>query len=329
MTLSKLARLANVSVSVVSKAFSGRDDISDSMREHVFAVAREHGCFHKFYHARYDKPVIAVIIPEAISKYYIDYIEILKRDIEENGYTMLLSISNFDPLLTNELVRYYTSHSKVDGLIIVDSDCEAAEDTDTTIVSVTADGSITVANSSVIFSVKEGISDALSTLHSLGHERIAYVGEPLTTDKKDAFVSVLESLGLSIPDGYIYTSYHRFADAGRDGVSHLFSLASPPTAIIGAYGYITEGIISALSERGLNVPLDVAVISMDAHPVITHNGVTVPHLSSGIEELCERATEIIKGKISNPKGKNCGCGKIKITIPSVFIKSENISKLRC
>ena len=45
MTLSKLAKLANVSVSVVSKAFSGREDVSAAMREHVFAVAREHGCF--------------------------------------------------------------------------------------------------------------------------------------------------------------------------------------------------------------------------------------------------------------------------------------------
>ena len=39
MTLSKLAQLANVSVAVVSKAFSGREDVSEAMREHVFAVA--------------------------------------------------------------------------------------------------------------------------------------------------------------------------------------------------------------------------------------------------------------------------------------------------
>ena len=96
MTLSKLAQLANVSVSVVSKAFSGKGDVSDAMREHIFSVAKEHGCFQKFYHARYDKPVVAVIIPEAISKYYIHYIETLKKDMDESGYTMLLSISNFD-----------------------------------------------------------------------------------------------------------------------------------------------------------------------------------------------------------------------------------------
>ena len=81
MTLSKLAKLANVSVSVVSKAFSGRDDVSESMREHVFEIAREHGCFQQFYHIPYDKPVVAVIFPELTSHFYMKYLEILKTQL--------------------------------------------------------------------------------------------------------------------------------------------------------------------------------------------------------------------------------------------------------
>ena len=138
MTLSKLAQLANVSVSVVSKAFSGRSDISDAMREHVFSVSRQHGCFQQFYHARYDKPVIAVIIPEVISKYYVGYVEILKKEIEANGYTMLLSINNFDEQLTAELIRYYTAHGKVDGLILVDSYASVSTDVSTAVVTISS-----------------------------------------------------------------------------------------------------------------------------------------------------------------------------------------------
>lgn len=300
MTLSKLARLANVSVSVVSKAFSGKGGISDAMREHVFAVAKENGCFHKFYHARYDKPVIAVIIPEAISKYYIDYIEILKADLEESGYTMLLSISNFDPALTEDLIRYYTSHSKVDGLIIVDGEYSVGEnaDTDTAIVSITADPSIAVANSSVVLSIRDGLTQALKSLYEDGHRRIAFVGEPLTSDKRQAFTDTARSIGLSLPDSYVYTSYHRFAEAGRDGADYLLSLDEAPTAIIGAYGYITEGIVSAISDRAIKIPEEISVISMDSHPIITHNSIPVPHLSSGIEELCKRAIDILKEKLS-------------------------------
>ena len=90
MTLSKLAQLANASVSTVSKAFSGKGDISDSMREHIFAVAREHGCFQQFYHMPYDRPVVAVIIPEAISQTYIRYVEALRKESEPTCATKLL-----------------------------------------------------------------------------------------------------------------------------------------------------------------------------------------------------------------------------------------------
>lgn len=326
MTLSKLARLANVSISVVSKAFSGKGGISEAMREHVFAVAKEHGCFHKFYHARYDKPVIAVIIPEAISNYYIEYVEILKAHLEESGYTMLLSISSFDRALTDELVRYYTSHSKVDGLIVVDSEFTAPEKSETAIVSVSADTSICTANASVIFSVKEGLSEALLSLVSLGHKRIAFVGEPLTSDKADTFRCKASSLGIEGVEELIYTSYMRFSDAGRDGVEHLFSLSEPPTAIIGAYGYITEGIISALTERGLSIPEDVSVISLDAHPHVMYNGAPVSHITSGIEELCARAIEILRSRLDG-ENKNLD-EKINVTVRSAFRPSESIGRVR-
>ena len=63
MTLSKLARLANVAVSTASKAFSMSDDINEQTREEIFRVARENGCFKKFFNAKYPKFVIALICP--------------------------------------------------------------------------------------------------------------------------------------------------------------------------------------------------------------------------------------------------------------------------
>ena len=64
MTLSKLAKLAHVSVSTASKAFSESPDISSETREMIFSIAKAQGCFKKFYNAKYPKLVIAVIAPE-------------------------------------------------------------------------------------------------------------------------------------------------------------------------------------------------------------------------------------------------------------------------
>ena len=48
MTLSRLAKLANVAVSTASKAFSMSSDINEQTREEIFRVARENGCFKTF-----------------------------------------------------------------------------------------------------------------------------------------------------------------------------------------------------------------------------------------------------------------------------------------
>ena len=57
MTLRELAKLANYSVSTVSKAFHGAEDISESTREEIFKIAREHGCFGKYYKEKYQKKI--------------------------------------------------------------------------------------------------------------------------------------------------------------------------------------------------------------------------------------------------------------------------------
>lgn len=70
MTLSKLAKLANVAVSTASKAFSMSGDINEQTREEIFRIARENGCFKKFFNAKYPKFVAAVICPEVNSRHY-------------------------------------------------------------------------------------------------------------------------------------------------------------------------------------------------------------------------------------------------------------------
>ncbi|MBO5714235.1 MAG: LacI family DNA-binding transcriptional regulator [Clostridia bacterium] len=300
MTLSKLAKLANVSVSVVSKAFSGRDDISEHMREHVFKVARENGCFQQFYHARYDKPVIAVIIPEAISKYYIRYIQKLKEEIELNGYTMLLSISNFDTELTNELVKYYVVHSKVDGLILIDGTFTPSfnpSDFNTVIISISNENK-DFSGTHIRKSVSKGIHNALAFLYENNHRKIGYIGEFLTEQKQLSVIKELENLGLDVNKKWFFSSSLRFEEAGKKGVEQIFTAkGEKPTAIIGAYGYITQGILAKLKEMNISVPDDVSVVSLNNEPSPISNELDVSYVSSNIDNLCSIAIDVLNAKI--------------------------------
>lgn len=321
MTLSKLAQLANVSVAVVSKAFSGREDVSEAMREHVFAVAREHGCFAQFYHARYDKPVIAVIIPEAISQFYIHYIEVLKKDIEENGYTMLLSIYNFDNALKDELVRYFTHHGKVDGLILVGATFPDNDKCDTVLISTTHHQGRGA--SVVSLDARKGIDACLDALLEAGHRRIGYVGEAYTLSRRKRLMEQVAAHGLAVDESLFYTSRLRFADAGRDGVRHLFSLPEPPTAILGAYGYITQGILAALAERGLRVPEDISVVSLDNDPSPIHPQLDIACVPSDTERICAGAIQILRQRLGTSSPNE---NPICIHLDATFHKGQSIGE---
>lgn len=323
MTLSKLAQLANVSVAVVSKAFSGREDVSEAMREHVFAVAREHGCFQQFYHARYDKPVIAVIIPEAISQYYIHYIETLKKDIEENGYTMLLSIYNFDNNLKDELVRYYTQHGKVDGLILVGATFPETDKCDTVLISTSHHQG--AGASSVSLDSKTGVCACLDALVAARHTRIGYIGEAYTASRRARLIEQVAAHGLTADEELFYTSRLRFSDAGRDGVSHLLSLSEPPTAFLGAYGYITQGILAELETRGLRVPEDISVVSMDNDPFPIHPQLDVACIPSDTERICAGTMQILRERLGKPSPNE---NPIHIRLEATFHEGKTVARVK-
>jgi DNA-binding LacI/PurR family transcriptional regulator len=91
MTMRELAKLANVSFSTVSKAFTEAEDVSRETKEYIFKIAKQNGCFGKFYKGKYSKKIIAIITPEIISDYYTIYVEKLRQLIEKNDGIAIIS----------------------------------------------------------------------------------------------------------------------------------------------------------------------------------------------------------------------------------------------
>lgn len=330
MTLTKLAQLANVSVSVVSKAFSGREDVSDAMREHVFAVARANGCFNQFYHVPYDRPVVAVVIPEVISQFYIHYMEALKAGLEAAGCTMLLSISNFDPQMRDELVRYYTAHGKVDALILLG--CFKAMppcpgDRPPVLIEIGSSAE-PVIGCRISHAIDDGLRDALRCLRDAGHRRIAYVGEAFIETKADRMAAILRELGVKPDPARFVCSRYRFAEAGEDGVERLWQLpeSARPTAIVGGYGYITQGILAGLACRGIDVPEEVSVVSMDSDPDPLDQLLEVSCIPSGIDAICAAAISALRERLSRTGDERNA--PAHLVIPGEFRRGETVGGVR-
>ena len=112
MNLETLAKLAEVSVGTVSKAFSGSKEISEDTKDRIFALAKEHGCFDKYNKNRFEKKVVAVLCPEIKSEYYTTIATLLERQITSHGGIMLLSTTEFSEEREMTLFSYYASYCK-------------------------------------------------------------------------------------------------------------------------------------------------------------------------------------------------------------------------
>ena len=241
MTMAQLAKLANVSVSTVSKAFLDAEDVSAETKEKIFSIAKECGCYGKFYKARFHKKIFAIIYPELESSFYADYVRRLQAVIEENGAIVLMSTDNFDASKQAELIDYYASFLKVDGIFVISLKAELKRGYEIPVVSLMS----SVENAdSINADVHHALKEAIDLLKQNGHTEIAFLGEELTQGTAQKFCDICR---LPYDCDNVIKSKFRFQKAGQDGAEQLLRKTNKYTAILCAYDDIAYGAIPVKS----------------------------------------------------------------------------------
>ena len=296
MTQRELAKLANVSFSTVSKAFNNSDDISEETKNHIFRIAKQYGCYGEFFKGKYHKKIIAIICPEIVSSYYAEFIKYFQILIEKDGDIPIISSDNFDKNTSDELIEYYASYMKVDGIITFGLRSALKKGYTTPIVSVLSDISSYVDTVEVDF--KSAVFDAVKLLNDYGHKKIAFLGEKLTTAKAELYKKAMKNIGNSNIN--VIESEYRFEAAGEDGVRQILTMGNSVTALICAYDNIAFGAIKELKKAGLRVPDDVSVIGMDNINTGKYADSSLTTIDSNPEEVCTAAWNLLQEKIKNP-----------------------------
>ena len=310
-----LAKLCNVSVSTISKAFHSANDISAETCELIFKTAREYGCYDKFFKGKYRKKIIAVICPEMVSDYYMKYVETLKELIEKDDCIQIVSADGFSSEKQLELIEYYSGYLKVDGIFVLGMNCQLKKGIDTPLVSLLHSKDNTV--DSVNTNLQKAMRDALLLLQSIGKDYTIFIGEKLTTGKAEDFKNQAKLLGLK--SFKVVTADHRFERAGEDGVKKLIRSGDTFNSLICAYDQIAFGAIKQLKREGLKVPEDVAVIGMDNIDSTDYAETSLTSVDTNTKETCMIAWDLIKKKIKNPYYKS----KQTITLNSRLIIRES------
>lgn len=322
MTLKDLAKLSGVSVSTVSKAFADSSEISREKRSEIFALAKKHGCFEKYYKGKFGKKIIAVICPEICSAFYTDFITKLNDSIEKKGGMMTLSVTNFDDVREGELIQYYTSFNHADGIILVNGGKSLRQEPNIPLISISS----AVQHDFIDHlhtDLGAGLNEAVAYLKEMGHRDIGFLWEQHTKGKFSLFCEAMRKYGLPIYDEFCVCSDLRFEAAGYDAMKQLMQRKKRPTAVIAAYDYMALGALRYARENNIKIPQDLSMIGMDNISATAYLGVSLTTVTSLDTELCDVAADLMWRKIDN----RYYTAKQEIILKSKLIKRESVAKL--
>ena len=297
MTLTKIAKLAHVSVSTASKAFSMSNDVNEQTREKIFEIARENGCFKKYYRAEYPRFVVAVICPEFKSTHYAQLLSLFQKHLSENNCEICVAATDFSEETEKKLTEYYSHYASIDGIIFINRKSRIEEKYEVPIAIINSDPD-SVCDIKVSRYYGEKISEAIDYFISCGVRDIGYIGEKNTVTKLALFESfVKDKLGEVNRDNIVVTE-KRFEDGGYAAMEHFFERGHVPRAIICAYDCMAIGAMRCLHDRGLRVPEDVAIMGMDDIPEARYLTPTLTSINPHNDEIAQKVTRAMLDRIN-------------------------------
>lgn len=297
ITLSKIAKAANVSVSTASKAFSGSSEVNEETRKMIFDIAKKYGCFKKFYNAKYPKYVIAIICPEFGSLYYTRYLSFLQKSLEKENCEICVAATNFSPDSEKSLLEYYYKYSEVDGIIVIGAKTAVTECNEIPVVFL---NSIIEQNSSISISsnIKTALFESIDYLIKNNVDAIGFIGERLTDKKLNMFRQALNEKEIVLNESFISITEERFEAGGYSAMENLFLKKQLPRAVICAYDNMAIGAIKCIYNHGLTVPDDIAVLGMDDIPQTKFLNPPLASISIHTEEMCRIASQALIKQIN-------------------------------
>lgn len=300
MTHKKIAEIANVSVSTVSKALSGSSDISEELTKEIVQIAINIGYFKEKSKKNIERQksksiLIGIICPEIISIHYSKIITCIKDCVERLGGQVGVYITDFDSNKKDEILKMLLLRNCCDGIILFgEYSSQSKPNIPVLCVDVSQHNPLC---DTIVTDFYAPINEAVVHLQKLGHTKIGFIGEPKTESKQDKFIRALKANGLEVNNNFIYCLNARFEDIGIAAAETIFKSTSYPSAFITAYDEIALAFINKLTQNGFIVPDDISVIGINDIPFSSYAHTPLTTVKTMYEDVIPEAIDILFSEI--------------------------------
>lgn len=285
--IKEVASRAGLSVATVSRALSGKSNVSSRSRRLAQEAAKELG-FVPSYHASSlasgRNHNIGLVVPNVQRWYFSSVLEGVSETLLDAGYDLTLYNVGEQPGRRSSILTDFLLRKRLDAVIavaLVLSEDEIGQLLAVHRPIVGIGGALRGAST---IRIDDERLAALATRHliGLGHSRIAHItgDSELNRDfklpelRQKGFTAAMEAAGLTIRQEWTATADFTIQGAYAAGRKLLGSSSERPTAVFAACDEMAVGIMLAARDFGLQVPRDLSVVGIDGHDLAETFGLT-------------------------------------------------------
>lgn len=334
-TIKDLSLLCGVSVSTVSKALNGYQDISEETRALVLQRASEIGYFPDA-NARALKMKktcnIGVLYMDTSNQslrneYFAHILASFKEKVAKQGYDITFIEHN----IGNKKMSYleHCRYRNFDGICIACvaefNEPEVVELINSDIPVVTIDHSFNGAIS-IVSDNYDGMRQMVQYIIEQGHKKIAFIHgtrSSVTHNRLVGFNTVMRENNIEVNSEYILEGEYRSVAVTEKLTEQLLDLPDRPTCIIAPDDYSALGVLNVANRRGLKVPDDISVAGYDGIP---YTSVLEPNLTTVKQDVDKIGSEAAKRLISLIESPMTTSLE-RISLKSQLIKGGSVARI--
>lgn len=323
LTIKDIALLAGVSITTVSRVLNKHAWVSEKTRARVDKVIAEHQ-FSPNLMARgmisRQSYTLAVIVSDITNPYFVTLVAQIQQACLAIGYKITLydtqSANRSDGTSGDESAIFQSIiDSQIDGVIVLGGHSDFAPippDYLKMLETLMSKMAVVVVGQPhpdrrwpcVMRDHQHCVELAVNHLLARGLRDIAFIGGSrkvwVTRERVNHFRAALQQAGITPNDAWICLN-NFYPQHGYQAIETLWDLPQPPQALVAINDRVAMGAIRALSDRAIQVPHQVAVISCERFP---GSEFFIPRLTSVDHQNPQLGQNIITMMMAQLDGKS-------------------------
>jgi LacI family transcriptional regulator len=323
VTIRDVAQKLNLSITTISRALDGYEDVSEDTRRLVIQTAQEMGyapnqAARQLRRKRADSIgyILPADRPRFSDPFFAEFVAGLGDEASMHDLDLLVSSAPPDSLFEQRAYERWIHSHKVDGIILnrmrlYDWRVQYLARIDFPFA--TFERSLdAVAYPSVEVDGKRWFRTLIEHLAQRGYRRIAYIGTTsnlkIQFDRFSGYQEGIKQIGLDV-DPELVVEGNLTTESGYHAALQMLRLENPPTAIACIDDLTAIGVLHAAREMGRTVGRDLAVVGYDGIEGFMH---TQPPLTTVNQPVYQIARQLIRMLVKRIAGEPLSTERIYV-----------------